>query len=64
MHKVLEEKYKFRSHEAKAFANFLLPMLEWDPEKRASAKTMLNHEWIKAAPNYDTKYSAEEWSAR
>ena len=64
LHKVLEEKYKFRSHEAKAFANFLLPMLEWDPEKRASAKTMLDHEWIKAAPNYDKKYSAEEWSAR
>jgi len=27
LHKVLEEKYKFRNHEAKAFANFLLPML-------------------------------------
>ena len=64
LHKVLEEKYKFRNHEAKAFANFLLPMLEWDPEKRASAKTMLDHDWMKAPPNYDTKYSAEEWSAR
>ena len=35
--KVLIEKYKFKEHEAISFANFLEPMLEWDPDKRASA---------------------------
>ena len=37
LHKVLREKYRFKQDEAKAFADFLAPMLEWDPEKRASA---------------------------
>ena len=60
LHKVLEEKYKFKAKEAVAFANFLLPMLEWDPEKRASAKTMLDHEWLKMPSNYDTRYSEKE----
>ena len=35
--KVLQQKYKFKPKEAKAFADFLIPMLAWDPEKRASA---------------------------
>ena len=60
LHKVLEEKYKFKPKEAYAFANFLLPMLEWDPEKRASAKTMLDHEWLKMPSNYDTRYTEQE----
>lgn len=60
LHKVLEEKYKFKSSEAKAFADFLLPMLEWDPDKRASAQTMLNHPWLKMTSNYDTRMSEEE----
>lgn len=38
LHKVLHEKYKFKLSEAKAFADFLMPMLHWDPEKRASAE--------------------------
>lgn len=57
---MLEEKYKFKSSEAKAFADFLLPMLEWDPDKRASAQTMLNHPWLKMTSNYDTRMSEEE----
>jgi serine/threonine protein kinase len=46
--------------DARAFADFLLPMLEWDPEKRASAQDMLNHPWLHSEPNYDSKMSAEE----
>lgn len=38
LQKVLEQKYKFKKEEAVAFADFLLPMLHWDPEKRASAQ--------------------------
>ena len=35
-------------------------MLEWDPEKRASAQDMLKHPWLQAESNYDTRMSSEE----
>ncbi len=35
--KVLIEKYHFKEDEADLFAEFLLPMLEWYPHKRATA---------------------------
>lgn len=35
---VLSEKYKFNQKESIAFAEFLEPMLRWDPNKRASAE--------------------------
>ena len=35
-------------------------MLEWDPDKRASAQRMLDHPWLKMRSNYDTKMSEEE----
>jgi serine/threonine-protein kinase SRPK3 len=35
---VLCEKYKFNEKESIAFAEFLEPMLRWDPNKRASAE--------------------------
>ena len=38
LRKVLIEKYHFKESEAIAFADFLIPMLNWDPEKRASAQ--------------------------
>jgi serine/threonine-protein kinase SRPK3 len=60
LHKVLHEKYKMKEADARSFADFLLPMLEWDPEKRASAQDMLNHPWLHAEPNYNSKMSAEE----
>jgi len=55
LHTVLHEKYKFKLEEAIALADFLMPMLNWDPEKRASAKTLLDHPWLKRESNYDTK---------
>ena len=60
LHKVLREKYKFKEAEAKSFADFLMPMLHWDPEQRASAQQMLNHPWLKEASNYDTRMSQDE----
>jgi len=36
--KVLSEKYKFNDKEAAALTDFLLPMLRWDPNKRATAE--------------------------
>jgi len=35
-------------------------MLHWDPDKRASAETMLNHPWLNMPAKYDTKISQLE----
>jgi len=35
--KVLIEKYSIKEEEAEELSSFLLPMLEWYPEKRATA---------------------------
>eukprot|EP00727_Mastigamoeba_balamuthi_P013072 m51a1_g8388 putative srsf protein kinase 1 (645) ;mRNA; f:205355-207890 len=43
---LLEEKYKFSSQEAQEISDFLLPMLVYLPEKRATAKQMLEHPWL------------------
>lgn len=43
---VLIEKYKFNEDEAAEIADFLLPMLELDPRKRADAGGLVNHPWL------------------
>jgi serine/threonine-protein kinase SRPK3 len=40
------EKYHFKEAEAKQIADFLTPMLELDPARRANAGGMAGHEWI------------------
>lgn len=52
---VLNEKYYIREDEAQALADFLLPMLRWNHEDRASAQEMLKHPWLDMEPNYDFK---------
>lgn len=59
--KVLTEKYKFRESEAQAFSDFLMPMLRWEPEKRASAQQMISHYWLKMPSNYISKMTDEEY---
>lgn len=59
--KVLMEKYKFIETEAEALADFLLPMLEWYPEKRATAKEMLEHPWLDMPSNYDYLLSERDY---
>lgn len=44
---VLTEKYEWPMQEAAAFADFLTPMLEFDPDKRATAADCLEHPWLK-----------------
>ena len=58
--KVLQEKYKFNEQEAQAFTDFLVPMLHWDPDKRASAEFMLNHPWLTMPANYETRITQAE----
>lgn len=36
-------------------------MLEWNPETRASAQTMLDHPWLKMPSLYDTKMTETEY---
>ncbi|CCF56623.1 hypothetical protein KAFR_0B03270 [Kazachstania africana CBS 2517] len=43
---VLMEKYKFNSTEAQEISDFLLPMLQIDPKKRADAGGLVNHPWL------------------
>lgn len=44
---VLEEKYHLDPDEAKDLADFLAPMLEFEPAKRARAREMIEHPWLK-----------------
>ncbi|XP_077017707.1 SRSF protein kinase 1 isoform X1 [Tamandua tetradactyla] len=43
---VLVEKYEWSQEEAAGFTDFLLPMLELIPEKRATAAECLQHPWL------------------
>ena len=59
--KVLVEKYRIKEDEAQALADFLLPMLEWNHETRASAESMLKHPWLSMPDNYEFKYTNHEY---
>lgn len=43
---VLIQKYEWSVDDASAFADFLRPMLDFDPDKRATAKQCLEHSWL------------------
>lgn len=43
---VLTEKYKWDPVTAQQFTDFLVPMLEYDPEERATAADCLRHPWL------------------
>ncbi|KAM6925103.1 SRSF protein kinase 1a [Xenentodon cancila] len=43
---VLMDKYEWPREEAESFTDFLLPMLELIPEKRATAAECLHHHWL------------------
>ncbi|KAJ5152661.1 Protein kinase dsk1 [Penicillium canariense] len=50
---VLREKYHYSVEEAMRISEFLLPMLDLSPEKRANAGGMGSHEWMKDTPGMD-----------
>mmetsp|Transcript_9653 Transcript_9653/g.18822 ORF Transcript_9653/g.18822 Transcript_9653/m.18822 type:complete len:621 (-) Transcript_9653:2329-4191(-) len=59
---VLTEKYGFKAEEGEAFADFLLPMLVFEPTNRATAAQCMEHLWLSRPSNYDTRMSPEEYS--
>jgi serine/threonine protein kinase len=58
---VLMEKYRIIEEEALALESFLLPMLVYEPELRASAQDCLRHPWLKMTSNYEYRMSREEF---
>lgn len=61
---VLMEKYKFKESEARALEDFLMPMLEYHPERRATAQDMLRHEWLNMEPNFDYLLTEKEYEKK
>ncbi|GAA6031646.1 hypothetical protein JCM8097_006564 [Rhodosporidiobolus ruineniae] len=47
MHSVLQDKYLISETEAKILESFLQPMLNLNPDKRATARDMLDHDWLR-----------------
>ncbi|KAI4378693.1 hypothetical protein MLD38_016137 [Melastoma candidum] len=51
LNKVLMEKYEFSEQIAAEMTDFLLPILDFVPEKRPSAAQCLLHPWLNAGPH-------------
>lgn len=49
MYDVLTEKYEWNREEAQLFTSFLTPMLDFNPEQRATAEECLQHPFLKDA---------------
>lgn len=62
MHSVLAEKYGFKASEAKAFSDFLMPMLQYQTERRSTAEECLKHYWLTLPSNYDTRMNETEYA--
>jgi serine/threonine-protein kinase SRPK3 len=43
---VLKEKYLMEPSEAETLSSFLMPMLHYYPDSRASASELVNHPWL------------------
>ncbi|THU68457.1 hypothetical protein C4D60_Mb08t04090 [Musa balbisiana] len=50
LNKVLMEKYEFSEQDANDMADFLVPILDFIPDKRPTACQLLQHPWIDAGP--------------
>ncbi|OVA19437.1 Protein kinase domain [Macleaya cordata] len=50
LNKVLMEKYEFSEQDANEMADFLVPILDFVPEKRPIAAQCLLHSWISSGP--------------
>lgn len=55
LYNVLVEKYEWNAEDARQFADFLIPMLAYDPTSRVTAVNCLKHPWLSS----ETKSSRE-----
>mmetsp|Transcript_1236 Transcript_1236/g.1246 ORF Transcript_1236/g.1246 Transcript_1236/m.1246 type:complete len:217 (+) Transcript_1236:866-1516(+) len=58
---VLMEKYRIKEHEAKMLSDFLIPMLNYEPDKRCTAQQALDHPWLKMPSDYNYKMTEKEY---
>ena len=49
--------------QAQSLTSFLLPMLEYVPEKRATAAEMLHHPWLEQKASSGSKHVGRETTA-
>eukprot|EP00300_Choanocystis_sp_HF-7_P017540 c19760_g1_i3.p1 GENE.c19760_g1_i3~~c19760_g1_i3.p1 ORF type:complete len:506 (+),score=134.22 c19760_g1_i3:528-2045(+) len=61
---VLVQKYHFSEHDADNLTSFLLPMLEFLPERRATAAECLQHSWMNESYLVSQAVAARERKAR
>lgn len=57
---LLINKYKLKEKEAQELSEFLLPMLEFDITKRASAQEVLKHPWLDMEADFECFQSEKE----
>jgi serine/threonine protein kinase len=57
----LIEKYKLKEVEAQEFADFLLPMLEFFPDRRITAQDALKSSWFNMPSNVDFRMDDKEF---
>ncbi|ODV63132.1 kinase-like protein [Ascoidea rubescens DSM 1968] len=57
--RVLKEKYKFSELESRQISDFLLPMLNLNPKKRADAGGMINHPWLEDTFGMENVFNQE-----
>ena len=57
---VLKEKYLMEAEEAELLSSFLMPMMHFYPEARASAAEMVNHPWLKGVVVLGEEEMAEQ----
>ncbi|GKC55058.1 serine/threonine-protein kinase SRPK-like protein [Tanacetum coccineum] len=53
LHKELKEKYEFSEQDATELADFLVPILDFVPDKRPTPAQCLNHPWLTEGPSRD-----------
>jgi serine/threonine protein kinase len=57
---LLVQKHHIKENEAQALVDFLMPMLEYYPEKRISARELLRHPWLTIPTEDDGKLNDVE----
>ncbi|KAJ7240862.1 kinase-like domain-containing protein [Mycena haematopus] len=57
---VLHDKYLFPQPDADAISEFLLPMLQLDPDERMSAGDLVLHEWLADVPDMERAFERRD----